>query len=538
MLYLHKRNFGLEAYGLTKYKYMQRNLIYALLSIALLSVGWLGGSGLTALVGLVPLLYISASAGDSAREWWRVAMWAALTFVGWNVATVWWIWNATPIGPIAAAFFSTWWNMVAFMLFHYISKRAPKALAYTILVVAWVATEHLYTHTEVTSFPWLALGNAFSGSVWAVQWYSLTGAAGGSLWVLISNIAIFEALRNRSHWSVVRASMVVVVPIVASLAIYFTYTPADEVARVAVVQPNVDCYEEKFSGTAAEQMNNIYDLVAEVPDNTQVIVLPETALPETINDDDPLQAGSVAALRSALAASHPDAMAAVGASTVKYYLTPTAPTLTARAGAGFHYDVFNSAIAIGGQSTGKIHHKMRLVIGVEAMPSLISRLGTIVDLGGITGELGRNDRATVFSNGEVKAGPAICYEGLYGDAFARFVREGANLMLVMSNDGWWGNTPGHKRLFDFCRLRAIETRRAIARSANTGMSGFISSRGDVEQRLDWDERGVLTAEVELSTRTTPYVMYGDWVGRMSLLVSFLGVMYFSAYRIRRRNHLV
>jgi apolipoprotein N-acyltransferase len=111
-------------------------------------------------------------------------------------------------------------------------------------------------------------------------------------------------------------------------------------------------------------------------------------------------------------------------------------------------------------------------------------------------------------------------------------------MLVMSNDGWWDNTPGHKRLFDFCRLRAIETRRAVARSANTGVSGFITSRGDVEQRMDWDERGVLTDEVELSERLTPYVKYGDWVGRMSLLVVFLGIMYFSAYRIRRRNHLV
>jgi apolipoprotein N-acyltransferase len=111
-------------------------------------------------------------------------------------------------------------------------------------------------------------------------------------------------------------------------------------------------------------------------------------------------------------------------------------------------------------------------------------------------------------------------------------------MLIMSNDGWWGDTPGHRRLFDFSRLRAIETRRAVARSANTGVSGFISSRGDVEQRLDWDEQGVLVQDVERSSRKTMYVTYGDWVGRMSLLITFLAVMYFTAYRIRRRNHLV
>jgi apolipoprotein N-acyltransferase len=152
--------------------------------------------------------------------------------------------------------------------------------------------------------------------------------------------------------------------------------------------------------------------------------------------------------------------------------------------------------------------------------------------------LGRSDKATVFEKGGVNVGPAICYEGLYGDWFARFVREGAEVMIVMSNDGWWGDTPGHKRLFDFCRLRAIETRRAIARSANTGVSGFITSRGDVEQRLDWDQRGVLTQDIELSDRETAYVKYGDWVGRMGLLLTLLGVLYFTAYRVRRKNHLV
>ena len=197
----------------------------------------------------------------------------------------------------------------------------------------------------------------------------------------------------------------------------------------------------------------------------------------------------------------------------------------------------NADHAVNADGEQNLHHKMRLVIGVEAMP-FTGFLDKFVDLGGITGQLGRNDKAAVFDKGGVKYGPAICYEGIYGDCFARFAREGAEVMLVMSNDGWWGNPPGHRRLFDYCRLRAIETRRAIARSANTGVSGFITSRGDVEQRLDWDQRGVLTQDIELSNRETAYVKYGDWVGRMGLLLTLLGVLYFTAYRVRRKNHLV
>lgn len=514
---------------------MRQKLLCVLLSVALLSFGWVGGSGLTLLLALVPLLYISDSLGSSARDWWRMAGWAALCFVLWNAATVWWIWIATPAGPLAATFFSTWWNMVAFMLFHYVSKRAPQKIAYTVLVAAWVATEYLYTYTEVISFPWLTLGNGFSGDVWAVQWYEYTGVMGGSVWVLICNILIYEAWKLRSRASYIKAAMAVVLPLALSLVIYLTYEPQTERVKVSVLQPNVDCYEEKFNNTPRKQLENLIDLISQSPADSKLLVMPETALPVTIDEGDPIAMNAgVGMLRNELQRRHADAMATIGATSVKYYDSAVPPTPTARQGMGTYYDVYNSSIAIG-SDRGDLHHKMRLVIGVEAMPLFVN---SFIDLGGMTGQLGRNDSATVFERDGLKVGPAICYEGLYGEWFARFVREGAELMLLMSNDGWWGDTHGHRRLFDFCRLRAIETRRAVARSANTGISGFISSRGDVEQRLNWDERGVLTQDVERSKRQTIYVTYGDWVGRLALLLTFLAVMYFIAYRVRKKNHLV
>lgn len=512
-------------------------LLCVVLSLAMLAPAWLGGTGLTLLVALVPLMMISASYSDSARDWWRMAGWAALTFVLWNAATIWWVWIAAPAGPITATLFSTFWNLVGFMLYHYTSKRASKVLAYTLLAATWVATEYLYTSAEVLSFPWLTLGNGFSGDVWAVQWYSLTGVFGGSLWVVLSNIAIFEAVVNRGVWRIVRAAAVVVVPIVVSLAMYWSYEPAAESVEVSVLQPNVDCYEEKFSGSELAQTKNIVELLAQVPSSSQVAVLPETALPERLDDDEPLEGRIIGEFASIIQREHPATMLVTGATTIKQYDSQTKPTFTARETWGGYYDVYNSAVAVNADGEQNLHHKMRLVIGVEAMP-FTGFLDKFVDLGGITGQLGRNDKAAVFDKGGVKYGPAICYEGIYGDCFARFAREGAEVMLVMSNDGWWGNTPGHRRLFDYCRLRAIETRRAIARSANTGVSGFINARGDVIQSLGWDKRGVLTQSIEIREEITPYVTYGDWVGRMSLLVALLGVLYYSAYSIKRKNHLV
>ena len=162
----------------------------------------------------------------------------------------------------------------------------------------------------------------------------------------------------------------------------------------------------------------------------------------------------------------------------------------------------------------------------------------VIDLGGTVGQLGVGTHPKCFDNGDAKVGPAICYEAVYGDFYGGFAREGANAMMVISNDGWWGNTPGHKRLFAFCRLRAIEHRRAIARSANTGISGFISERGDDGERMEWEERGVLTADVTLNNKTTFYTRYGDYIGRLARYVALLCLLYFMAYRIRRKNYLV
>ena len=111
-------------------------------------------------------------------------------------------------------------------------------------------------------------------------------------------------------------------------------------------------------------------------------------------------------------------------------------------------------------------------------------------------------------------------------------------MAIMSNDGWCGDTPGYKHLFTISRLRAIEHRRAIARSANTGMSGFISARGDIGETLGWEKRGVISAAVPLNSELTFYTRYGDYLGRISEYLTLLCVLYYIAYRVKRKNYLV
>ena len=519
-------------------------LLLVLLSVALLSIGWLGGTGLTLLVALVPLLIISENLSDSTRDWWRMCGWGALTFLLWSAATIWWVWIATPIGPITAAIFGTFYNLCALMTYHYTSKRAPRALAYTLLASIWLATEFVYYSADVMTFPWLLLGHGFSGDVWAVQWYEYTGIFGGSLWVLASNIAVFEILRTRTTTARVRAAMIVLIPIVVSLVLLFSYTPSERTTQISVIQPNVPCYEdERITMGKMDPTQDVMDLMADVPATSSFVLMPESALaylPRIGSVEERNLHYYAPLLRDIQGESHPDTKLITGASTtVRYGDTKATDTAHYYDGYGW-YDQYNSALLINSNGeTENIYHKGKLVIGVEAVP-MKSLFDTFeVDLGGVSGQLGWGKEHTLFSNDGVMIGPAICYEGLYGGYFLGFARQGAEVMALISNDGWWGNTPGHKRLFDFCRLRAIETRRAIARSANTGISGFISPTGKtIGERLTWEEEGVLTAEVELRSEKTIYTLYGDWIARIASYVAVLAIMYYVAYRIRKRNHLV
>ena len=515
-----------------------------LISVLLLSLGWLGLSGLSLLVALIPLFIISEHYTDSTRDWWRMCGWGAMTLLLWQAATVWWVWNATPIGPLASAIVGSFWNLIPLMVYHYTSKRAPRALAYTLFAALWIATEHIYNSAEVMTFPWLMLGHGFSNDIWAVQWYEYTGIFGGALWVLTSNIAIFEILRTRTKSAKVRASLIVLLPILLSIGLYFGYQSSEREAVISVVQPNVPCYEaEREARNTVNNVATIRELTNEVPAEASFVLLPESALSYvdglgSVDEDYLYLCKSM--LGDMFGKNMSNAKLITGASTLQNYGT-TPKTETARKyRGGNYYDYFNSALLV--DATGeveKIYHKGRLVIGVEAVPMRKIFKLFEVDLGGISGQLGWGREHMVFENGGVKIGPSICYEGIYGSYFAGFARNGAEVMALISNDGWWGDTPGHRRLFDFARLRAIETRRSIARSANTGISGFISPRGEtVGKRLEWDERGVLTAKLELRDSLTIYTRYGDWIARIAGYVSILALMYYVAYRVRRRNHLV
>lgn len=528
-------------------KLLQNRWFLCLVSVLLFVPGWYRITGLTMMGALVPLLLISHGYDASRRSFWRMAGYASLTFALWNVAVAWWVWNASPMGVLASTLVEVLLFDIVFMIYHYASKRAKPSISYILLVSGWIAAEYLYL-TWQASFPWILIGNGFASDTWAVQWYSVTGVFGGSLWVLLVNLLLFQFIVRRDKRRLWQACAVAGVPLVVSLVMFWTYRdPAGPQTTITVVQPNIEPYTEKFEWPQERQNDIMLALAAQAPREADIIAFPETAVEDNIWEHDLMGSRSVVRLHEFMKENYPASQLITGATTYRLYPDEKEKTRTARhSSGGLWYDVYNTALAIDSTERVALHHKNKLVIGVEMMPDwaiLRPLYGLIVDLGGTTGQLGTDGLFRVFrhprpSGGDVLSAAPVCYESVYGQHFAEFTARGAQVMVIITNDGWWGDTPGYRQHFSFARLRAIETRRYVARSANTGISGFISPRGDVRETLGWDVRGTLTDTVALNAKVTPYARYGDVIARVCVFLFALAIFYYIVYRLRKRNHLV
>lgn len=536
--------------------HLVRKVTLAIASGLLLSLGWTKlAPGLIVLVALLPLLFLEGNLykhKDKNRSY-HILPYTLLSFGIWNGLTVWWIWNAAPIGAIAAVIINTSLMSLVFWLFHLSKRLIHERASYFALLFLWIGFEYFHARWEL-NFPWLSLGNGLGRNIHFIQWYEYTGVLGGSFWILISNILLYKAIHlyikfQTTHAAVVHFAiwlLVILIPSWISFRMFNHYEESGETRDFVVVQPNIDPYNEKFSSMSmAEQVNKILRISQSQADSSvNYFIGPETALPEIIPIQRISRNASFLAIRDFMH-QYPHANYLIGAQTRDFY-PPDMPDLpvTARKipNSENYYDNFNTALFIPPSGDFETYHKSKLVVGVEKMPfpktmKFLEKL--IINLGGTTGSLGIEKEAKVFTDDDgFKLAPIICYESIYGEYVNEYVRKGANYLVVITNDGWWGDTQGYKQHWRFSQIRAIETRRAVARSANTGISGFINQKGEILTRTDYWVEDCIRAELASNDKITVYVKYGDFIGRIFGFTSVLLILYLiSLYIISKKNKL-
>ncbi|HAS41251.1 MAG TPA: apolipoprotein N-acyltransferase [Microscillaceae bacterium] len=486
------------------------------------------------LVGFVPILMIEAEIVPQKRgglKFWLVCL---LIMIGWNALTTWWLAMATVPGAIAAIILNALLMTLPFMCYRITRQALNNNYGYFTFVLYWLSFEYLHLHWDI-SWSWLTLGNAFAQTTTWVQWYEYTGVLGGSLWVLCLNLLgyfiVKSTLKHNRRLYAFYLGLLVLVPTVASLLIKPSFANVKRATvEVALVQPNIDPYTQKFRNNKdfipyrVQLKQFIKQAKSVITPQTQILLFPETAFDEQYIEPQLSNYGVFRSINTFLS-KNPQLSLMTGATTARFYgRSATTPTARLHTTLNKYYDVFNTAIWLRAQQKPAFYHKSKLVAGVETLPypEIFSVLGAwLIDLGGTTGSYGTQKERSIFQTQDsTRVAPLICFESLHGGFTTEYVNKNAQLLTVITNDGWWGNTEGHRKHFAYTRLRAIETRRAIAFCANTGTSGFIDVTGEVLQKSAYNTPAVLKQRVPLSQKITIYVQYGDYIGR---LAAFLAV---------------
>ena len=154
-------------------------------------------------------------------------------------------------------------------------------------------------------------------------------------------------------------------------------------------------------------------------------------------------------------------------------------------------------------------------------------------LGGVMGRCVGQDEISLLhvktDGADIPVGCAVCYESVYGEYYTGYVQQGAKAMTIITNDAWWGDTPGYRQHLSYASLRAIETRHAIARCANTGISAIVSPSGKILKPTPWWEQASIRSYVPLREDLTFFVTHGDITGR---ICSFLFCLLLLALAVR------
>ena len=499
----------------------------AVLSGLLIAAAWpVNGLVPLAFIAFVPLLYLQDRIGDKENpEKGSIFCLSFITFLIWNALTTWWVWKTTAAGTIAMILLNSLFMTCVFWAFHFVKTRLyDNKKGYYVLIIFVLAFEYLHLNWQL-NWPWLNLGNVFSHYHSWVQWYEFTGIAGGTIWVLLANILAYKLLVNYKKLHVLYVLLALFVPLIISKLIYACYDEQGDAVEIIVVQPNLDPYSEEFTLTPQEIMlRNLSVAAPLMTDSTRFVVSPESAIQENIWLDRIDKYYSIRELRRFIE-KYPKTCYVIGISAYGNVPEGHETDFAARrfANADKYFYAYNTATMITAD-TIQLYHKSRLTPGAESMPSWwILRMlkNHALDLGGTVGTLQKDTEARVLAFDNHKIAPLICYESVFGEYVTEFVRKGADMLFVITNDGWWGDSPGHKQHLEFSKLRAIETRRSVARSANTGISGFINQRGDIVEQSGYWEQTALRHSIKTNEKLTFYARFGDYLYKIAVFMTAL-----------------
>lgn len=433
------------------------------------------------------------------------------------------------------------------LTYSFIRKKLGLTLALSLLPMIWVTWEWLYAYGQF-SFPWLTLGNTQTYYLQKIQFAEITGVYGISFWIVILNVLVFMLFletaktgwKSRKSITLIGSILVVyIAPNIYSVTVNenkFMRHSTNEL-KVGIIQPNTDPWEKWSGDTSLDgRWNQVKQYLSmterQRKDSVQISVWPETAvlfdLPSSRYYDQFLTA--IDSMNISIVTGFVD---------YHFYENGKAPVGSSIiSGTNVHYDSYNSVMFVEPHIPFiQKYAKMRLVPFAERIPYaddvpfLIEPLRWGVGISNWA--IGKD--STVFEDHlhNSKFLGMVCYESIFPEFVSSFVKRGAEFLVFITNDSWWGNTSGARQHAQIAVLRAIENRRWVVRCANGGISCFIDPMGRMYENTSMYTQTSISHRIEPRTEQTFYTRHGDWFARVCavlMLIAFVSAMVSSLFR--------
>lgn len=393
-------------------------------------------------------------------------------------------------------------------------RRIPLWFAAPVL---WVSLEYCKSYL-LTGFPWENLGYSQYLNPYLLQFADVAGVFGLSFLIVLANAVLFEVISQKSRKEFILAAAVIL--IIAGVLFYgvnrsrqidaiLKNAPATE---VSIVQGNID-QAIKWNDSFQKETIDIYQHLSlqNMPVEGGLTVWPETALPFDYQDAGRFQ----------------EKIRDVSLKTKSWFIFGS----TSYEYSQDKINYYNSAYLLSpqGEVKGK-YNKVHLVPYGEFVP-----LRTVFPfINKLTAGMGDFTAGTGYyplTIDDKKIGVLICYEGILPAAAGEYKKQGAQLLVNITNDAWFGATSAPFQHFSMAVFRAVETRLYLVRAANTGVSSIVNPKGEIIAGTNIFERTAIKGKIQYSNIQTIYAKYGD----VPAVICCLLVLFFFLFVIFKKG---